>query len=70
MDEKDWETLTSVCDITIPELPIDKSPEQQLQFLRDYLARVRDSTRYECYSYVERKVAALESATDSPFMEA
>ena len=70
MDEKDWETLTSVCDITIPELPIDKSPEQQLQFLRDYLARVRDSTRYECYSYVERKVAALEAATDSPFMEA
>ena len=70
MDEKDWETLTSVCDITIPELPIDKSPEEQLHFLRDYLARVRESTRYECYTYVERKVAELEAADDSPFMDA
>ncbi len=70
MDEKDWETLTSICDITIPELPIDKSPEEQLQFLRDYLARVRDSTRYECYTYVERTVVQLEAADGSPFMDA
>jgi hypothetical protein len=70
MEEKDWETLTTVCDITIPELPTDKSPEEQLQFLRDYLARVRESTRYECYTYVERKVAELEEAANSPFMDA
>src|SRR5260221_9075871 len=70
VEEKDWETLTLVCDITIPELPLDKSPEGQLRFLRDYLARVRESTRYECYTYVERKVAELEAAGDSPFMGA
>ncbi len=70
MEEKDWETLTTVCDITIPELPVDKPLEEQLRFLRDYLARVRESTRYECYTYVERKVTALEAAVESPFMEA
>ena len=70
MEEKDWETLTTVCDITIPDLPIDQPPEEQLRFLRDYLARVRESTRYECYTYVERKVAELEAAVESPFMDA
>ncbi len=70
MDEQDWETLTSVCDITIPELPIGKPPEEQLRFLREYLARVRESTRYECYTYVEWKVAELEAADGSPFMDA
>lgn len=69
MEEKDWETLMMVCDITIPELPTDKSPEEQLQFMRDYLARVRDSTRYECYTYIERKVVELEAAKHSPFMD-
>ena len=70
MEEKDWETLTEVCDITLPELPTDKSPQEQLRFLHDYLDRVRNSTRYECYTYIERKVAELESAADSPFMDA
>lgn len=69
MEEQDWQTLTAVCDITLPELPTDKAPEEQLQFLRDYLARVRASTRYECYTYVERKVVELEAAIDSPFMD-
>ena len=69
MEEQDWQTLTTVCDITLPELPTDKPPEEQLRFLRDYLARVRASTRYECYTYVERKVAELEAAVDSPFMD-
>jgi hypothetical protein len=70
MEEQDWQTLTTVCDITMPELPLDKSPDEQLRFLRDYLARVRASTRYDCYAYVERKLAQLEAAADSPFMEA
>ena len=39
MEEKDWESLAAVCDITMPELPLDKSPEEQLAFLREYLAR-------------------------------
>jgi len=69
MEEQDWQTLTTVCDITLPELPTDKLPEEQLRFLRGYLARVRASTRYECYTYVERKVAELEGAVDSPFMD-
>jgi hypothetical protein len=70
MEEKDWESLAAVCDITMPELPLDKSPEEQLAFLREYLARVRQSTRYDCYTYVERKVADLEAAAGSPFMDA
>jgi len=70
MEKRDWETLTDVCDITMPELPLDKSPEEQLAFLREYLERVRQSTRYDCYTYVERKVAELEASIDSPFMDA
>src|SRR5260221_3264987 len=70
MEEKDWESLAAVCDLTMPELPLDKSPEEQLAFLREYLARVRQSTRYDCYTYVERKVADLEAAASSPFMDA
>jgi hypothetical protein len=67
---EDWESLAAVCDITMPELPLDKPPEEQLAFLRAYLARVRQSTRYDCYTYVERKVADLEAAAVSPFMDA
>jgi hypothetical protein len=70
MEEEDWQTLAGVCDITLTELPIDKPPEEQLRFLRDYLARVRASTRYECYTYVEHKIAEMETAVDSPFMDA
>jgi hypothetical protein len=70
IEEQDWETLTTLCDLAMPELPIDKSAEEQLRFLRDYLARVRESTRYECYAFVERKVAQLEAPIGSPFMDA
>jgi hypothetical protein len=70
MEEQDWQTLTSVCDITMPELPIDKPLEEQVRFLRNYLARVRASPRYECYTYVERKLTELEAAGDSPFLDA
>jgi hypothetical protein len=64
METKDWETQTTVCDSTISELPTNKPLEEQLRFLRDFLARVRETTRYECYTYVERKVAELEAAVE------
>ena len=70
LEAEDWESLAALCDLTMPELPLDKPPEEQLAFLRVYLARVRQSTRYDCYTYVERKVADLEAAAVSPFMDA
>jgi hypothetical protein len=68
MEAPDWDTLTTICDLSLPELPADTSAEEQVCFLHDYLARVRAATRSACYTYVEPKGAASEAAEASPVL--
>jgi hypothetical protein len=66
----EWTAIANACPISVEELPIAGTPEEQAQFLRDYLARVRDRDDYECYACIERVLTKLESAETSPFMDA
>ncbi len=66
----EWTAITDACPISVEELPITGTPDEQAQFLRDYLAHVRDSEDYECYACIERVLTKLEAAETSPFMDA
>jgi hypothetical protein len=68
MEAPDWDTLTTICDLSLPELPADTSANEQIQLVHDYLARVRAATRSACYTYVEPKVAESEAAEESPVL--
>jgi hypothetical protein len=62
--------IAGACPISVEELPLTGTPEEQARFLRDYLARVRDGEDYECYACIERVLTKLEAAETSPFMDA
>jgi hypothetical protein len=62
--------ITSACPISVEELPITGTPDEQAQFLREYLAHARASGDYECYECVEHILTKLEAAETSPFMDA
>jgi hypothetical protein len=70
MNTTDWATLAKACPITPEALPLSRTPEEQLRFLREYLERARATGDYECYECVEHIVARLEVAAESPFMDA
>jgi hypothetical protein len=69
----DWTAIAQVCPISVEDLPITDPPDAQARFLRDYLARLRAGECdecYDCYDCVERVLAQLEDAAQSPFMDA
>jgi hypothetical protein len=70
MGTPDWMAIANACPIPMEALPTSGTSDEQAQFLPDYLAGVRESKDYDCYTCVERVLAMLEEAAASPVMEA